>query len=420
MRPRALLIPFVLMLPAILNACDGSAQGRADVHPQIDTLATGTVRVRYAVDVAKGGPRIGAVAVTTIGAAEGDGADVFGRIGDLMLSTDAVTIYVLDQQHRELRIFDRDGNHLHSFGGSGGGPREMRDPRGVRRSPAGTLWIMDYGNQRYTELTPDGELVATYARQLPAFGTDWLGAFGKDGTLYDIGRAFEEGTQRSLLIRHRVEPNGITPLDTFPLPQAAGDAYVVQFPGGLLNLPVPFTPRPSWAFAGDDAIWTATADRYVIAKRTFAGDTLLLVEIAAEPEPVSVAERNAVQHEMQATLEPLGANLRQLDFARVPATKPAHGRIYADHRGRLWVARTPTRADATPNGTLAFDDDAPPGTSTRSHTRFDIFDANGHYLGQLPLAVAPDRPLAFADGYVAGVRRDEVGVERVVLFSIEL
>jgi hypothetical protein len=420
MRSRALAIVFVSMLAAIDVACDGSAQQTGQLSARIDTLASGAVRVHYAGDVAQGARRIEAVAVATVGAAEGAGAAVFGRVRDIALSADAGTIYVLDQQHRQLRIFDRDGNHLRSFGGTGGGPREMRDPRGVRWSPAGTLWIMDYGNQRYTELAPDGELVATHARRVPASGTDWLGAFGEDGALYDVAWVMDEGTRRNVLIRHRVEENGVMPLDTFPLPRVGDAAYVVQYPGGLLNLPVPFSPRPSWAFAGDDAIWTAAADRYVIAKRSFAGDTLLVVEVAAEPQPVSVAERNAAQHEMQATLDPLGANLRQLDFARIPSTKPAHGRIHADHRGRVWVARMPTRTDAQAEGALVSDDDAPPGTSARSHTRFDIFDADGHYLGQLPLPVMPDGALAFTDGYVAGVQRDEFGVERVVVYAVEL
>jgi hypothetical protein len=399
---RALRAVLVVLSTIPATGC-GADTGR---HPyvEVDTLPGGTVHVRYTVDPAARGPALVATEQLRIGLVDGGAPYVFGRIAGLALMPD-VGVAVVEAQTRQVRIFAGDGTHVRTFGGPGSGPGELGSPRGVRWSPRGTLFIADFGNQRYVELTRDGELVATYRRDLPAWGVDWQdwqGGFDADGFLYDAGVRGGD-RQQPIHVRYRIDDGDVVPVDTFPLPAVPGESFVVRG-AVLLNLPVPFAPRPSWAFDGRDAIWAGTAERYAITKRSLAGDTLLLLEAAVVPEPVSAEERAAARRDIESMVERAGGAGASIDFARIPATKPAYGRLRIDDRARLWVPRTPAVT--------------PAGGASPAPAAFDVFDSDGSFIGQVTLDVQPDLPFAFRNDRVAGVHRDELGVETVVVYRI--
>jgi hypothetical protein len=393
----------LLVIAHVATAC-GRDSPQSFAGASVDTLANGAVHVRYAGDVADLGRRIDATVVVSIGAVEGQGADVFARVGDIALSADGRTLYVLDSRDRELRTFRDDGSHVRSVGRQGGGPGEFGSARGMSWSPAGTLWIADFGNQRYTELSADGELVGTRARRSFSTDIEWHGGFDADGYLYDTAMFVVDGNSRTVLVRFRVESAAVTPLDSFPVPDMRQEAYTMDFaPGRRLLIPVPFTPRPSWAL-GDGALWTAAAERYVIAKQSLAGDTLLLLQVDADAAAIPAAEREAARAQLEAQFA--GAPAGTFDASRIPARRPAHGRIRVDHRGRLWVPRGEDLGAA--------------GNGSTTPTPFNVFEADGRYVGEVVLPIDPDRAIAFADGRVAGVALDELGVERVLLLEVEL
>jgi hypothetical protein len=80
----------------------GSLSGCADSAPTLDAGAP-TREVRIDLE---------------IGSADGDGPDVFGRIGGL-LELDDGRILVSDMLANEIRVFSAGGEHLFSFGREG-------------------------------------------------------------------------------------------------------------------------------------------------------------------------------------------------------------------------------------------------------------------------------------------------------------
>jgi hypothetical protein len=68
------------------------------------------------------------------------------------------------------------------------------------------------------------------------------------------------------------------------------------------------------------------------------------------------------------------------------------------------VARTPARE--------------PRGGEQAGPATFDVFDADGRYLGAVTLDVRADLTLAFRGDFVAGVQRDALDVEYVVVHRL--
>lgn len=391
---------FCLLIMLCVAACD--AAERADPAPMPAGPAGGTLSTC-------GGPGDGdarqlpATELLRLGRLEGDESYVFAGITDLALGPDG-RIYVLDRQSRELRIFDAGGAHLRTAGRHGAGPGEFMDPRGIRWHPDGTLWVMDRGSQRYTVLSADGEFVTTHPRRVPAIGSRWEGGFDRMGRLYDTGfvRRGDEAMS-PVYIRHDVQGAEPIATDTFALPTGGGDSYVVSSRQGMFNLPVPFAPRTSWAFDGDDGVWWGNGDRYRIVRHSLAGDTTHIVELDRTAGPVSSAERAAARARIDSVIRSIGADPASIDYARIPRTKPVHGRLFVDEARRLWIV------------SLASPGASPEGADG---TRFDVVSSGGCHLGWVKLDVGENLPVAVNGALLAGVNVSELGVHTVAVYAL--
>ena len=68
-----------------------------------------------------------------LGLLEGEHHEMFGHVADV--ATDHLeSLYILDSQYKEVRVYDFGGDFLSSFGGPGEGPGEFRLPREVAAS----------------------------------------------------------------------------------------------------------------------------------------------------------------------------------------------------------------------------------------------------------------------------------------------
>src|SRR5690606_8034144 len=83
----------------------------------------------------------------------------FSRIGGVAQTADGLLV-VLEQQAREIRVYDPDGSLLRRFGGPGSGPGEFRSP-GAMGSSGDTIWVYDFLNARLTLFRTDGTLLET-------------------------------------------------------------------------------------------------------------------------------------------------------------------------------------------------------------------------------------------------------------------
>jgi hypothetical protein len=397
----------VLLLVLSTSACGGDAAAGGGGEVAVDTLANGAIRTRNPEKGLWGsGQAWRAVETARIGSADAaEPAYVFGEVVDA--TTDPLgRVWVLDRQAKELRVFDAAGRHLRTVGREGAGPGEFRNPIGLSWDAQARLWVVDTGNQRYEVFDTAGRHVHSYRRSIEGWGLPWGGGFDRKGSfLYEPTYYTDPASRESrhAYVRHRLQDQELAATDTFPLPDHVAASYEVRFAGGSSFMRVPYTPELLWHFDGEQGLWMGMSDRYRLYRRALAGDTVRVVERAHRPLAVSTAERDSVVASLEEASRP-GPNMGgrvsgPLDYGRIPAVKPAFRGVVVDDRGYLWVAAT--AADAGRGG------------------RWDVFDAEGRYLG--PVAMELDVfPLPRIRGStVVGVRRDELDVPQVVVYRLE-
>jgi len=343
--------------------------------------------------------------IVRIGEVEGDEPYVFERIRDVHIDADG-RIFILDGRAKQIRIFDSSGIHIRTVGRQGEGPREFQMPIGMAWSPDGNLWVVDVGINRFTVLTPDGDLLNTHHRERVGYSAEWRGTFDRDGALYEPGYSIESetGQSKQVYVRQILQNGRLVETGRYDLPDFDTPYYRVEHPGGSMNLAIPHTPEPSWVFDGIDGIWVAPGDQYTFRHQSLSGETTRIVNLAREPIPVSDAERTKAREDIEHALRRIAGGVDQIDFSKIPRHKPAYGPIILDDRGNIWVVQTlpesPSAGNAVPQ------------------TVFDVFDPDGRYLGSLAVNISLNPLPVIAARRIAGVITEESGLQRVVVSLI--
>jgi hypothetical protein len=322
-------------------------------------------------------------------------AGLFGRVFAIAADAEG-RIYVADAMREVVEVFEHDGTPLRVIGGRGGGPGEFNGLRAVSVVSDDAVIVTDDGNARYTRFSPSGDLHDTFWRPIVGFSSDMLGGAMPDGGLLDWGFRFPEGRAGAAV---EFVPVVFSPdfsaADTFPA--VRGERELVR--GG--SVPQLYYGRTTiGAIDGEGHLWFAHTDEYRLYKRTLRGDTLMIIELAAEPAPVTPADRKAVAESSE-----LRPDLLERQLENLPTNKPLLQRIVADKNGHI----------------LVFVDIA----GEVAGTAIDVFREQGEYLGRthLPNALRyPARtsaPVVYAEpGRLYIVEHDRIGVPYVVRLRI--
>ena len=385
--PRLLPNTFLLLASALTSCSDQRAPiGWAGT---IDTLPSGTVVVSN--------PSQGLWDSTSawqfreslrIGAADGDGPDVFGEIS--ALEVDAFgRIYVLEGQADEIRVFDADGRYVRKIGRRGSGPGEFANPIGMDWDAEGNLWVVDVRNGRFAVFDTAGTYLTQHRRAAGFFAIPWPGGFGPDGRFLDIGL---DPPDQWILLRYDA---AMSPADTVRIPRFDAESFEIP---QRMTVPVPFAPFLTWRLDRRGYIWSVITSRYRIVQQTLTGDTVRVIEMVYDPVPVTASD----QEEVIEALEWFTREGGRIEPSRIPREKPAiirHG-ILIDPSGYLLVR--PVVPDAL-----------------RLRV-FDVFDPEGRYLGRVtsdvPIQASP--PPVLAEDALYGVAMDELDVPHVVRLAI--
>lgn len=86
-------------------------------------------------------------------------------IGGVVVGEDG-RVYASQPMDHQVRIFSPDGEPLGAFGRQGGGPGEFERVGGLAWR-GDSLWVLDWGQNRFNVFTDDGELVRTVTVTLP-------------------------------------------------------------------------------------------------------------------------------------------------------------------------------------------------------------------------------------------------------------
>ena len=147
-----------------------------------------------------------------------------------------------------------------------------------------------------------------------------------------------------------------------------------------------------------------------------------MLRIERNHTPVAVPDDERDRHERRIV-----DRMRRVDAGwswdgpAIPDHKPPFRGLAAGSDGRIWV-RLWTEAQQVPNEERdPADPESPPFRWVEPH-RYDVFEADGTYLGAVvpPQGFSLSAPPVFGRSFVWAVERGELDVQRVVRYRIAL
>lgn len=359
-----------------------------------------------------------------VGALDGAEELTFGYVGDVMGLADG-GLLVHDADAEIIRMFDSTGAFVRNLGGKGGGPGEYTQVNGIARHVSGDLYVWDAGGGRVNRYRSDGSYVTTWRSPFTGWFTQNQLFSDAAGRLLmwlpiipDPNNSLER--QDSYV---RLDTAGST-LDTLLIPLWPDESEPLQAasPNGSSRT---MTTRP-WSANSVAAVHPAGGivvgpGQDYLLYRLMTGGKPLRIEREYTPVPVTDTERS----ERQAQIE---QSMRRLDpswnwtGAPIPSQKPAYERLLIGEDGRIWV-KVFTAGETIPEAerpTPRPNPNGPPPIvlSTREPIVYDVFEADGRFLGRVKLP--PRTRVIRTRGNVAwGTVRDADDVDYAVRFRVE-
>jgi hypothetical protein len=293
----------------------------------------------------------------TIGQDDTDPNSMFSELRSIQIDNQE-NIYALDMKEIKVKVFDKNGRFLRSFGKKGKGPGEIETPIRMEMTRDGKIVIDDMGNNKLIVFGLDG----TCIKELST-GKYWAlirFKFDSKGNIYADTRAYEETKMTSEL--KKFDPD-FRPLATFAsFEEKRTDRRLIQA----------FSPVFSLQMRSDDRlVWTTgEIEKYEFTIVNTDGKTIK--RIIREPNPIKItgAMKDRLIQESWGE-KGIPADLK----FEVPSHFPALYYFIIDDKDRLYVS------------TYAYEEKA-----SDYWRYYDVFDAEGRYVAKFCL---PEREMVF-------------------------
>ena len=308
----------------------------------------------------------------------------------------------------ELRFFDSEGSYLKSAGRQGEGPGEFRELTRMEVTHLDSVVVFDQPSRRISLFDHEGNFARSFAapsfRDLPTYP---VGVFS-DGTFpVRTLTIYPEGDERTGVTRDpihylRVDPEGeiLNEIGSFP----GNEAYRPSRESGYIVFSLPLLRVTRDAVVGMDLL-VGQAHTFEVQIHGSDGAPKRIVRWADIPDPITEDDTEKV---VAVRLERARDEAQRIEWsavfrtAKFPDILPAYGQIIADVRGNLWV-----EGYQSP--------DLPRTVEGRS--LWKVFSPEGEWLSDVEL------PSSFfvtqiGDDFVLGIRRDELGIERVEIHTL--
>jgi len=331
---------------------------------------------------------------------DGETHYLFSGIAAVRLLPDG-RVAVVDRGSATIRLFGEDGVFEREIGRRGQGPGELRYPNALWSVGADTLVVYDSGNQRLSRFRTSGELLESttfrgdvrlpesYLGRLSSgpHVISWLGGGGELGAVPVADSVFygtfDADSLRSILASssgmHRIK-------------------VTVREPG--YTGPIPFSPSALRAMIGDTIFHSDGLGGLVHAVGP-DGSELRSFRVPVEAWAVEEAEAAA-----EGAIDPERAERFPM-LVRWPGTDtiPSLSDMLVDSESLLWVKQYQPATDSHAVGRL------------RTGGTWLAVETDGTIAGRVELP-AGFRPYEITRDRVAGVMRDELDVERVMVFAL--
>jgi hypothetical protein len=271
-----------------------------------------------------------------IGKSEGDEEYMFGFLRSVQVDAEG-NIYTADAEYTKIRIYDKAGRHLRSFGTSGQGPCELD-------------WLSRM------VMMKDGSLAVLHGRRLTVFSKD--GTCLREISLAKAGsiiRAWPDSRGRFYCDRFNMTPEGrSSELVRFDEKFETAEriaAVEEKLTFGQIN---PILFRIVFNILPDDRLFWADNREYAVHVVDASGRTVRTILKEDDPVPVTDAERKAIEEERRK--DGMAPTLKLV----FPGRHPAIDYFVCDENGRLFVRTNAKNKDGW--------------------KRWDVFDERGVYL----------------------------------------
>lgn len=341
--------------------------------------------------------------VVTIGTLDGDPAYVLDGVGMLARLSDG-RIVVVNGGTRQIRVYSTDGTHLYDFGQQGDGPGEFRIVSRMWALGDDSILVHDARSSRLTYFDDAGTVGRTLSL---ATEGNLLQVFARrpfdDGTLVVEGRTAGEPSRPGLFAgsdrhfaHHAADGTRINALAE----AGTGQRWGWELDGSVAYTMSPFAMGNVPAVVDGTQLHFGPGEESEITSVAPSGQVTRILRWAAERRAVTAEVRDAF---MNSRLEGVDPQYRAMTEAMLeglvfPDRMPAYRSMLADSEGYLWVQQFHPLWE--------------------EGQRWWVFDPSGAWLGE------PSLPSDFelrdvGEDYVLGVRRDDLGVESVVMYALE-
>lgn len=362
--------------------------------------------------------RIGTEPLVSIGEATGEEPYLLHRVMDALMLPDR-RVVIVNTGTSEIRLYDAEGVHQTTWGGTGEGPGEFQYLTGVRLWPGdsilalhtlegasdgGSSWRGDIfdstGRLGRSFRTPSGIgfpfQPAIVLADGSILGRTSIRARGPDGRQPDEGY-YRDEAEYDLLGR-----DGTTTVSFGRYPDI--EAYTGVFAGLPLTAGMAFGRRVMEAVWGDLLV-IGNNDRYEL--RGFGRADASLERIVRREHTITAPTRAELIEARERSIAEGNVPERFIQMGRAAAAEapivesyPAFSAILSDAMGHLWVREYDLPGEDRP---------APLWT---------VFDAEGHALGFVETPPGMSL-LEIGDDYLLGYTTDELGIERVQVWELE-
>ncbi|MBO6574814.1 MAG: 6-bladed beta-propeller [Rhodothermales bacterium] len=330
------------LLPClVLSTLVACSSGPVD-KPSRRTLANGAVEVNHSSLANTPGLQLSEELRIGVAGSGSDSADdpfIFGDIRDLEVGLDG-TIYVLDYQAAQIRMFDSTGEFIGLLADKGEGPGELGRTNGIRLDSDGFLWVNDHGNRRVTLFDSEGAIVREMPWRARGYGYSWRG-MGHGGRYWYFSsgeldpaefdkRGVVESTSETYLTSL-----GETEEEDVSVYLGSNTGSYLRFPRGTTG--IPFSGGGGSYLDPGGHVWMAASAEYKLVRMDLEADTTLMITASVDPAPVSDSERTMAIENYESMMERMGQ--LDIDWSIIPSHKPMIGGITGTAEGGVWVRR---------------------------------------------------------------------------------
>lgn len=279
-------------------------------------------------------------------------------------------IYVLDYKECHIKIFDRAGSHIKTFGRNGQGPGELEAPISLSISNNNEIMVEDARNRRLHFFTLEGDYINSIST---AIGFRMIKFnFDAHGNILCLN---VNNRPNDILYEICLFDRQLKPIRTIA-------SYIYPLSFSSMNV---FTPTLHYTVYSDDSILYGFPDLYKLIIVDHKGNEVRSIEKEYAPIEVTAKERESFLKNF-----PSNANLR------IPEYHNAYRYFTVDDEGRIFVQTW----ERLKNG--------------RGYYQ-DVFDGSGKYITSIPLEIDP---VLWKMNKLYTVEEDESGLQIVKRYKV--